>query len=104
MLWLVFAAILATPVLLGLMPGSDATAARRLIVRCGVAGLILGFLLGLFLVMASLHIPLGSGLLEPTAWGAGFGVSVGVLSVAVRRTLARFGTRPSDRDLRSNDR
>ena len=104
MLWLAFAAILATPVLLGVIPGSDATAARRLIIRCGVVGLILGFLLGLCLVVASLHVPLRSGLLLPTAWGAGLGVSVGVLSVAVRREVARFRTQRSDRDLRSNDR
>ena len=104
MLWLAFAAILATPVLLGLIPGSDATAARQLVVRCGVAGLVLGFLLGLFLAVVSLHIPLRSGLLLPTIWGAGFGVAVGVLIVAVRRVVARQRTQRSHRDLRSNDR
>ena len=99
MLWLAFAAILATPVLLGILPGSDPKAAGRLIIRCVLAGLILGFLASLSLAVASPDGPLRSGLVLPPAWGTAVGFSIGVLGIALRRAFAKW--RPRDRDLRS---
>ena len=104
MLWLAFAAILATPVLLGILPGSDPKAAGRLIIRCVLAGLILGCLASVLLAVASSDVPLGSGLLFPPAWGTAVGFSIGVMGIALRRAFVRWRPRDSDRDLRSNDR
>jgi hypothetical protein len=92
MLWIVLALILALPVLLGLVPGTDATGAQRLVLRCSLAGGAVGLLASGLLVIASPHIPLGANLAFPVLWGAIIGAGIGLLGIVVRRFVAGWRT------------
>jgi hypothetical protein len=86
MLW-ILVLILALPVLLGLVPGTDATDARRLVIRCSLAGGAVGLLSSALLVFVSAPVPLGATLALPAVWGAFMGAGIGLLGIVVRRFL-----------------
>jgi hypothetical protein len=85
MIWL----LLALPVLLGLVRGADAAAARTLVLRCAAAGAVVGAILGVLLVTGTSHIPLGRGFVLPSLWGTIFGAFLGLVGVVVHRVRAR---------------
>jgi hypothetical protein len=86
MLWILIL-ILALPVLLGLVPGTDATDARRLVLRCSLAGGAVGLLASGFLAFALEPIPLGATLALPVVQGALMGAGIGLLGLVIRRFL-----------------
>jgi hypothetical protein len=98
MLWFLFALVLALPVLLGLVPGTDAAAARRVVLRCTLAGLSLGLLAAAWLVVGAAEAPSPRDhLLPPVVCGALAGAGIGLLGVAIRRGRARRRLRPRSR-------
>ena len=88
MLWFLLALLLAVPVLLGLVPGTDAIAARRLLLRCCIAGAAVGLLASVYLVVAYPHMSRGASVALPVLQGAFAGAGVGLLGLVVRRFLA----------------
>ena len=104
MLVLVLAAFLAVPVLLGLVPTADSTAARRRLIWCALAGLVLGLLASAFVLIGARDVPFGSRMLLPPLWGALLGVGLGVAGALLQRVIAARRGRGHDHDLRPNDR
>jgi hypothetical protein len=88
MLWIILALLLALPVLLGLVPGSDATGAQRLVVRCCIAGGFVGLLGGAFILVASPNSRFAAALILPGLQGLLIGAGIGLFSVVIRRFLA----------------
>jgi len=92
MLW-ILVLILALPVLLGLVPGTDAIGARRLVIRCALAGGAVGLLASGFLAFALDSIPPGATLALPVIQGTLIGAGIGLLGLVVRRFLIGRRTR-----------
>jgi hypothetical protein len=88
MLWIILALILALPVLLGLVPGTDAPGAQRLVLRCCIAGGFVGLLASGFLILASPNLPLGATLALPVLRGVVMGAGIGLFGIVVRRFVA----------------
>jgi len=89
MLWIILLLILALPVLLGMLPGSNSEHARRLLLRCIGAGALAGVLLALMLLLASAHVPFGTNLLFPVIGGAAAGAMLGLLLLVGHRVRLR---------------
>jgi hypothetical protein len=99
MLWIILALILALPVLLGLVLGTDAPGAQRLVLRCCIAGGFVGLLASGFLILASPNLPLGATLALPVLPRGGHGC--GYRAIRHRSTSFRGRTavrRCSDQD------
>ena len=104
MLFFLLAALLAVPVLLGLVPAADSTAARRRLIRCALAGLMLGLLASAFILIGTRNVSSGWTLLLPPLWGALFGVGLGIAGALLQRVVAARRGQGQDHDQRPNDR
>ena len=104
MLVLLLAALLAVPVLLGLVPTADSTAALRRLIWCALAGLVLGLFASAFILIGARDVPFGLKMLLPPLWGALLGVGLGIAGALLQRVVAARRGRSHDHDLRPNDR
>ena len=104
MLYFLLAALLAAPVLLGLVPAADSTAARRRLIWCALAGLVLGLLASVVILIGADDVPFGLTMLLPPLWGALLGVGLGIAGALLQRVVAARRRRGHDHDLRPNDR
>jgi hypothetical protein len=89
LLWLLLALLASLPVLLGLVPGVDARAARTVLLRCTLAGLVAGTIVGVLPLIYAPRVALGGVFLMFALTGAAIGAGVGLVLLVLRRLLVR---------------